>query len=429
VLQVQLRRNTIALGIAVLTLTGPAAVASPAAHGRRSHHHHHLPDLTIRSGSLAASKGTISGSFFVSNAGKGRANKSQAVVVVQAGKQRPVVQVYAVRSLRPGGREQEAVSEPVPASLPAGTFPIRACANYHHMVKDRSKGNDCRKVGTVTVSSGHPGGGPGSTVPTDPANLAADTPTFFPDGRGQYQNAANTADHSFTSGYYAVVPASYDTSNQTPATLVVWLHGCGGEARYDVSDVSTGVSASRKYIAIAPSGPEGVDNANGALDCWSPDSDVAKVMADIAQAETQFNINRRRVIIAGYSSGGDLGYRTIFYNAKTFAGILAMNTDPFRDTGSSEQQSLAAAAWKFNIVHIAHDNDDTYPVAEVVPHLNDLKAAGYPVDYTSRPGHHYDADTCPPGGPPNPACRGTTYDLQHYLLPHVDADGWLAPAQ
>jgi predicted esterase len=144
-------------------------------------------------------------------------------------------------------------------------------------------------------------------------------------------------------------------------------------------------------------------------------NDVSKVMADIAQAETQFNIDRRRVIIAGYSSGGDLGYRTIFYNANTFAGIIAVNTDPFRDTGSTEQQSLAAAAWKFNIVHVAHTMDEEYPVAQVQPHITDLKNAGYPVDYSVLPGTHYDANT--------------TSDIQHTLLSHVDSDGWLAPAQ
>jgi poly(3-hydroxybutyrate) depolymerase len=205
----------------------------------------------------------------------------------------------------------------------------------------------------------------------------------------------------------------------------VWLHGCYGQAKYDISDVSENANPSRNYIAIAPQGPDG--GVDPLPVCWNPGPDDAKVLTDIAQAETKFNINRRRVIIAGYSSGGDLAYRTIFYNADTFAGILAMNTDPFRDTGSTEQQSLAAAAWKFNIVQIAHDNDTTYPVAQVGPDMTDLQNAGYPVDYTVRPGHHYDADTCPPN-PPGPNCIGTTYDIQHYLLPHVDADGWLAPA-
>jgi predicted esterase len=428
-----------AAAVLAAAVPGVAAGSTPNS-GHHRHGHPRRPDLTIARGSLASAKGSITGSFVVKNAGGRTATKSQAVVLVAAGATRRVVQVYAVRALKPGGTEEEAVSEPVPDGLPVGTFPIRACADYKHTVKESRTGNDCMKVGSVTVASGQPGGNPGpggnpnpgpvSTVPTAPANLPPDTPTFFADGRGQYGGQANTPDHTFTSGYYAVVPTSYDPSNQTPTTLLVWLHGCGGEARYDISDVSTGVSASRHYVAIAPSGPEGVDSAPN---CWDPNADVPKVLADIAQAETQFNIERRRVIIAGYSSGGDLGYRTIFENAKTFAGILAMNTSPYRDTGKSLDELVAGAAWKFNIVQIAHDMDDTYPPGPsgadpgVTATINQLKADGFPVDYLIRPGHHYDADTCPPGGLPNPACIGTTYDLQHYLLPHVDADGWLAP--
>src|SRR5581483_589034 len=115
------------------------------------------------------------------------------------------------------------------------------------------------------------------------------------------------------------------------------------------------------------------------------DSDVPKVLAAIADVETHFNINRRRVIIAGYSSGGDLAYRTIFYNADTFAGILAINTSPFRDTGSTQTQSLAAAAWKFNVVHIAHTSDETYPLAGVTAEINAMKQAGFPVNFITRP--------------------------------------------
>jgi predicted esterase len=416
---------------AVLAVAASASAGAATGDTHHKHHRHQLPDLKISKGSLAASNGTISGSFVVKNAGKRSAKKSQAVVLIAAGSKPTVVQVYAVHALKPGGTEEEGVSEPVPTGLPNGTFAIRACADYKHTVKEKSQKNDCTKVGTVTVSSGPTGPtgptGPVSTVPTNPANLAPDTPTFFEDGRGQYQGQPDVpnTDEDFTSGYWTVVPKSYDASNQTPITPVVWLHGCGGQARYDVSDVSTGVSDARQYIVIAPSGPEaGADDQRP--QCWDVNNDVPKVMADIAQAETEFNINRRRVIIAGYSSGGDLAYRTIFYNADTFAGILAMNTSPFRDTGSSQAQSLAAASWKFNVVHIAHVNDDTYPLAGVTTEIQAMKDAGFPADFTTRPGTHYDPDNCPPA---TTNCIGTTYDEEHYLLPHVDTDGWLAPAQ
>ena len=423
-------RRAIALGTAIVILITAAAASVSAKGAPARSHHPQLPDLTIAKGRLAAANGTISGSFFVKNVGKHRAAKSLAVVVVAAGGKPKFVQVYAVRSLKPRATEEEAVSEPVPSGLSAGTFAIRACGDYKHTVKQASSRNDCRKVGTLTVSSRPTGPtGPGSTVPADPANLAPDTPTFFPDGLGQYGGVQHNPD--LTSGYWADVPPSYDASNRTPTTLLVWLHGCYGQAKYDISDVAENASDSRKYIAIALQGPDG--GADPYPVCWNPGPDDAKVLTDIAQAQTQFNINRRRVIIAGYSSGGDLAYRTIFENADTFAGILAINTSPYRDTGRTLDQLMAGAAWKFNIVQIAHASDDTYPPGPtpgdpgVTAAINQLEAAGYPVDYLIRPGHHYDDDTCPPD-PPGPSCIGTTYDIQHYLLPHIDADGWLAPA-
>jgi hypothetical protein len=41
------------------------------------------------------------------------------------------------------------------------------------------------------------------------------------------------------------------------------------------------------------------------------------------------------VVIGRYSSGGDLAYRIAFYHALMFAGLLAENTSPLRDTGST----------------------------------------------------------------------------------------------
>jgi predicted esterase len=125
------------------------------------------------------------------------------------------------------------------------------------------------------------------------------------------------------------------------------------------------------------------------------------------------------VIIAGYSSGGDLAYRTIFYSADLFAGILAENTSPFRDTGSTPSQSLAAATWKFNDVHLAHLQDDTYPIDGVQDEITQMQHAGFPVTLTEEPGDHYDDDD-------DVNDTGTDNDLRHYLLPHIN-DGWLSP--
>jgi len=169
-----------------------------------------------------------------------------------------------------------------------------------------------------------------------------------------------TKDTVFTLGspqsrYWIYVPSSYDASHATPVTLLIWSHGCGGQSSGDVYTVSPG--GDQSYISIAVDGREG--------DCWNPDTDQAKLLAAIADVESHFRIDRHRVILGGYSSGGDLSYRLAFYHSRMFAGALAENTSPFRDTGSSESASLAAGTFKFHVVHLAHTEDEAYPIAGV----------------------------------------------------------------
>jgi acetyl esterase/lipase len=151
--------------------------------------------------------------------------------------------------------------------------------------------------------------------------------------------------------------------------------------------------------------------------CWDANVDQAKALAAIANVKTHFNIAPRQAIIGGDSSGGDLAYRTAFYSSAAIAGVLASNTSPFRDTGSTQQQSLAAAAWKFNVVHLAHLEDDAYPIAGVRAETEAMIAAGFPLSRVERPGNHYDD----PGAVP-----GTDADIRTYLLPHI-GDGWASP--
>jgi len=124
-------------------------------------------------------------------------------------------------------------------------------------------------------------------------------------------NTVFTLNSAFST-YWVDVPPSYDASHATPMTLFVWLHGCGGYGQYDISMVSPG--SARDYISIAVGGREN--------QCWHVDDDAPTVLAAIADMKTHFNINPHRVVLGGYSSGGDLTYRTAFYNANMFAGVL-----------------------------------------------------------------------------------------------------------
>ncbi len=212
---------------------------------------------------------------------------------------------------------------------------------------------------------------------------------------------------------YVFVPTSYDATHHTPTTLFVWLHGCGGMSSGDIWTVSPG--GSQSWISMTVGGAEGA--------CWDVSTGPAKVLAAIDELATHFNIAPRRIILGGYSSGGDLTYRTAFYNAGRFAGILVENTSPFRDTGSSMAASLAAASWHFHIVHVAHLQDGTYPIAGVRTETQAVIAAGFPLMRIEVDGGHYDAAGAIENGHPVP---GTDADIATYLFPSLDA-GWMSP--
>jgi pimeloyl-ACP methyl ester carboxylesterase len=213
--------------------------------------------------------------------------------------------------------------------------------------------------------------------------------------------------NSSASPYFLVVPTAYDATHKTPTKLFVWLHGCGGYAANDARVVSPG--GSQSWITVSVGGRDGA--------CWNVGSDATIVLAALDDVKRRLNVDPRRVVIGGYSSGGNLAYRTAFYNARRFAGVLAENTAPFYGTGSSQSASIAAAAWKLNVAHLAHVSDTTYSIGSVRTETDALKTAGFPTTRLERAGTHWDSDT---------GSSGTNYDLRTYLLPYLDA-GWSAP--
>jgi CARDB len=386
-----------AIGAALL-----AAAIVPAAGGAQLKSR---PDLTVSSGSASAASGELKGSFVVRNRGAVRTGGSFAALIVRASGKDRVAKRFRLHSLSPSAAQAVKVAVGVPSGLPTGSLPIRACADSLGKVREGSEGNNCRKVGTISVGAAPaaPTGpksptGPISSVPTDPVSFTKGTPFTL--------NSSQT-------DYWVYVPNSYDGTHATPTTLLVWLHGCGGYSSGEIYTVDPG--GSQDWISIAIGGREGV--------CWDPGNDQAKVLAAIANIKTHFNINPRRVILGGYSSGGDLTYRTAFYNASSFAGVLVENSSPFRDTGSSQAASLAAASWKFNVVHLAHLQDTTYPIAGVRNETDAMTAAGFPLTRIEVDGGHYDGVGAIENGHSVP---GTAADIRTYLLPHID-DGWLSP--
>jgi len=413
-----------------LLLAGIAPAASSAAA---------RPDLSVSAGSVRATGGRVAGAVTVRNVGRTRAT-TVVLGAERAGRRQALQTVRLAARRRSGSRVVR--FRAAAKGLRPGRYRLRVCVDPAKRVHERREANNCRSVGTLDVASvpaqgptPTPGATPIPTPPSDPAPTPDPPPGPTPDppvtpvgDQPASPPCATPACAPVTipsreqpfaiddalGRYWAFVPTDYDPA--TPTRLLVWLHGCGGESAGDLYVVGDYYDDQR-YVAIAPDGADG--------GCWDMSTGPRRVLTAVADAIARFRIDPRRVVIGGYSSGGDLSYRTAFFNAKTFAGLLAMNTSPFRDTGSTASASLAAAAWRFPVVQVAHTADDTYPIGGVRDEIQTLRDAGFPVTFAERPGHHYDPN---PGEPGHVAGQPSTdEEIQSQLVPHM-RDDWSSPA-
>ena len=487
-----------------------AAVLDAAASGRTTKPQAALriPSGSAKVTSKGLAKPVLTASFVVANTGTATATQFRGRLELLADMHTRVLQRYSGGPLKRGHQTTLTAKLDLPRNLAKRDWAIEACVVLGTSATATPAVDGCRQLGsddlapkapsttthtvtttitgtptptpTTTTGATRPstttttatGGTPTTTtttttaslpqVPTAPVSYQPDQWFFEPDGRGQYEGQANDVDQQqagqgnaagfFTSGYWAVVPSSYDSTNQTPETLVVWMHGCNGSAESDAYSLTSQFNGDRPYILISLNGPESEGSVGGPA-CWDAgdQTDVGQVLADITNAETHFNIDRRRVIVAGYSSGGDLAWLTMFTHAATFAGILADNTNPVRDNafgGNGILTAMAGAAWKFNGIQLSHASDDVYhvdacsgncpmgdpsgttdPDVGVRPQITALASAGFQVTLTIKPGNHYNADT-----PANcdyqdtPCTGGTNYDIVNSLLSTIASDGWEAPS-
>lgn len=362
---------------AVLVMAFCASAASASSGG---------PNLGLINAKAVSGPDSIVAKVTVRNTGDRRARSSK--LALKAGS--ITLARISVPGLKSGRKSRTLKLTGFTRLLAPGTYKLSLCADATKRVKERREKDNCRSVGKATVTAGAPAV-PATSVPKDPMAFTANDRIYLATG----------------GGYWAWVPSSYDATHQTPTKLFVWLHGCGGENKWDIYNVAPAPTGN--YIAIAPDGREGA--------CWDTGQDTARVIAAIDDVRTHFNISPQRVVLGGYSSGGDLAYRTAYYNSNRIAGVISENTAPFAHIGVSTEQAIAASSFKFRVVHLHHTEDDVYTTAIVDPDIAALQNAGFPTTYLTRPGNHWDDDT---------ATTGTNHDLMSILLPYLTED-WTSP--
>jgi predicted peptidase len=130
--------------------------------------------------------------------------------------------------------------------------------------------------------------------------------------------------------YRLFIPPSYDKDNPYP--LVLWLHGAGGAGSDNLAQIAedqilgthtwTRPQNQSKYptFVLVPQSPTNWVSAG--LDRLSPEMLLVLGMLDAVRAE--FNIDARRIYVAGQSDGGVGTWNVIMQRPNLFAAAIPL---------------------------------------------------------------------------------------------------------
>ncbi|GAB4450501.1 MAG: hypothetical protein OHK0041_12520 [Anaerolineales bacterium] len=162
-------------------------------------------------------------------------------------------------------------------------------------------------------------------------------------------DAARTLLHNGIERTYLLhIPPSYDESK--PALLVIALHGGGGnaESQRRVSGFDQ-LADAQGFIVVYPNGTGRFNDTlltwNGGTCCGyaaeNQIDDVGFIRALIAELESKFNIDPRRIYATGMSNGAIMSYRLACDAADLFAAIAPVSgTQNLEECQPSEAVSV-----------------------------------------------------------------------------------------
>jgi phospholipase/carboxylesterase len=169
------------------------------------------------------------------------------------------------------------------------------------------------------------------------------------------------------------VPKRYDPA--TPAPLLLWLHGAGGEAT-QLLDAFAETSEAKGYLILSPESRGRTWDM--ILGGFGPD--IAFMDRALTHVFERFAVDRSRLAIGGFSDGASYALSVGLTNGELFSGILAF----------SPGFAAAPEARGAPDIFISHGvADQVLPIdpcsRRLVPAL---RKAGYDVDYREFDGGH-----------------------------------------
>jgi pimeloyl-ACP methyl ester carboxylesterase len=173
--------------------------------------------------------------------------------------------------------------------------------------------------------------------------------------KGSIHRGYRSAVDGTAQSYHISIPGSYDPAKPMP--LYVYLHGrsqydpdlgmgtAGGNDRPGGPGGAGGGGGGGSYIRVEPFG-----RANNSYR-WAGDTDVLEVIASV---EKRYNIDKDRIILAGFSLGGAGSWQTGLHHPDMFcglevdAGVIGNRTSM---DGLTPAQKAAAATYGIMIDH------------------------------------------------------------------------------
>ncbi len=190
-------------------------------------------------------------------------------------------------------------------------------------------------------------------------------------------------------------------TNNKPDASIIWLHGLGANG-YDFEPIvpELHLPSHLGIRFIFPHAPKRVVTINGGLrmpawyDIFAHDLDrkvdvkqlvsSADQVASLIDREIERGIRSERIIIAGFSQGGAVGYQLALSYPKKLGGFIALST--YFATKSTVEYSAENNTLP---IFIGHGSADT-----IVPEIlgqdarKELEKNNYKVDYHSYPMEH-----------------------------------------
>ncbi len=159
-------------------------------------------------------------------------------------------------------------------------------------------------------------------------------------------------------------------ADSEPATLVLALHGAGGDARAGLTPLLPFVDANRLLLLATSAHGATWDAVQGR---WGPD--VRQVDLALMEVLAGFRIDLTRLVVSGFSDGASYALSLGLANADLFTHVIAFSPG-FIPAGPRVGKPA---------VYVSHGrHDDVLPIdsttRRIVPRL---RASGYPVGSTS----------------------------------------------